>query len=132
MPQPGGSSWHWWLWTTWQPHRHTAEEVHPLLVELQEARGVSFMTSEHVVAVLDAKDPETLVRSWRGDRTMAVSGQHRCKWPGCQREVSAPNAKYCGLHAAESKRRADRESYRRGRYGQAPDSGKVPSGTHDN
>ncbi len=46
----------------------------------------------------------------------------RCRWTGCQRTATAPNAKYCGPHAKEAKKAADRASYRRSR-----DSGKVVS-----
>jgi hypothetical protein len=56
----------WWLETTWLKHRHTAAEIHPLFVRVQEARGRSFMTAEHVVAVLDAEAPAALFRKWIG------------------------------------------------------------------
>ena len=55
----------WWLDAKWLRHRNTVEEVHPLLVRLQEARGSSFMTCGHVLDVLDAKDPAVLGESWR-------------------------------------------------------------------
>jgi hypothetical protein len=53
---------YWWLQTSWLGHRNTIENVHPLLIALQDARGTGFMTAQHVVDVLNAKDPDSLVR----------------------------------------------------------------------
>lgn len=64
LDDPSHPEYWWWLKTTWRRHRHAAVKVHPLLVYLQEARGWAFMTVEHVVAVLNAKDPDALVERW--------------------------------------------------------------------
>ena len=55
---------HWWLRTAWVRHRNTIQDVHPLLVALQDGRGTGFMIAEHVAAMLDARKPDDLVHGW--------------------------------------------------------------------
>ena len=86
------ASWYWWLRTTWQSHRHAAEEVHPLFMELQDARGPSFLISEHVLAVLDDKDPVALVRSWIGTRVGEEAG---VLWSASVQMVGMPAGGVC-------------------------------------
>jgi len=112
-----------WLDTTWLRHRNTVEAVHPLLVRLQEARGVGFMTCGRM---LDAKDPAGLVESWLlGARTPGPLGRTRglglsarlCAWrkgdETCERPVRAVNATLCEAHARASRRKSTREAVRR-------------------
>ncbi len=117
-PDPGlwaaDESEEWWLFCEWQPgHRHRAEEVHPLLLRLLRKRGNGFMTTEHVLAVMDARDPEEVVSAWLKERR-AVPLKHPCLWPGCRLETASvgPNARYCEAHAAIS-RRQTRRAYKR-------------------
>lgn len=107
----------WWE-CRWLHHRHAVEDVHPLLEEVQRQRGTGFMTVEHILAVLDAKDPDALVASWIGGE--AISGvpmKRRCRWRGCRKEKvgDGPAAKYCALHADRAKRTARREATRQWR-----------------
>lgn len=113
----------WWLGTVWFHHRHAVETVHPLLVDLQDARGSAFMTCGHVLDVLDAKDPAALVRSWI-DATPTRRGQfglpaRTCSWRDgdepCGQPVRAVNAKFCESHATVSRRRSTRLAVRRSR-----------------
>lgn len=122
-PTPGA----WWLKTAWQRHRWTAAEVHPLLVALEQPRGPSFMTPEHVAAVLDAHDPQALAQSWIGAVAPAPAIARRtrglglptrlCAWREggdiCGRSVRSVNAKFCEAHAAASRRKSTREAVRR-------------------
>lgn len=116
---------HWWLGTTWLRHRHAIEAVHPLLVALGEARGSAFMTCGHVLDVLDANDPEALVRGWIETRPSGKLGLpgRTCLWlehgESCDQPVRAANARFCEAHAAASKRRSDREQARRVRRGKS-------------
>lgn len=111
-PEAIESDWHWWLRASWQPHRHTARDVHPLLAEVQEARGKTLMTYEHVVSVLDVQDPAALVRSWtgrapqRGRRIGLDARERSCAWDGCFQPVAslAPPARYCAFHAERMRR----------------------------
>ncbi len=106
----------WWLRTRWLSHRTPVEDVHPLLVALQRARGSAFMTYERARAVIDAKDPEALVREWVERRP--VRGRRLglpprvCAWQkgeeACDQPVGAQNAKFCRLHASMSTRQAKR------------------------
>jgi len=106
----------WWLDTRWLPHRHPIEAVHPLLVRLQEARGASFLTCGHVLAVLGAKDPAGLVGSWLLGAPLSRGlglPARLCAWregdETCDRPVRAANAKFCETHAAASARRSKRD-----------------------
>ncbi len=124
----------WWCECAFQRHRNAVDEVHPLLAELQHQRGTGFMTVEHVLAVLDAKDPDALVASWLGTET--VSGapmKRRCQWRGCRREKAGdgPAARYCEEHAALKKRQADRACERRRRASKkaGPGVGKLTAET---
>ncbi len=116
-------NWWWWLKTTWLKHRHTAVEVHPLLLSLQDTRGKAFMTSAHVVDVLDAKDPAALVAAWIEavpvHRTRSIGlPTRRCAWTeggeACDEPVRARNGKFCETHSAMSARRSKRH-WKRGR-----------------
>jgi hypothetical protein len=66
---------YWWLQTDWLRHRNTIEDVHPLLVVLQDARGTGFMTIEHVTTVLDSRNPEGQVRQWTEERPSGLPAQ---------------------------------------------------------
>lgn len=101
----------WWLGVTWLRHRQRVCEMHPLLVELQDARGPAFLTCGHVLDVLDANDPDALVRSWMaGTPTARMNGVgllvRSCAWQEgdepCDRPVRTVNAKFCEAHAAAS------------------------------
>ncbi len=108
---PAEREWCWWLDTKWLHHRHRIEDVHPLLVQIMQARGNGFMTIEHVLAVLDAKDPAALTAQWIGDRQPT---SRTCEYPGCERRKHGRGnaAKYCKEHAALSTRAAHREAQR--------------------
>lgn len=54
----------WWLETKWLQQRNSVADVHPLLASLQDARGASFMPTEHLLIVLDSRDPAEVVQSW--------------------------------------------------------------------
>lgn len=91
--------------------------MHPLLVELQDARGPAFLTCGHVLDVLDANDPDALVRSWMaGTPTARMNGVgllvRSCAWQEddepCDRPVRTVNAKFCEAHAAASARGSKR------------------------
>jgi len=116
--------WWWWLKTTWQKHRYTAVELRPLLVRLDAARGHTFMTVEHVVAVLDTRDPEALVRRWIGGTSGRVGLPERsCAWTEggepCARPARAVNARYCAIHAtSNAKARYRRYNRKRGDPGE--------------
>jgi hypothetical protein len=66
---------YWWLQTDWLRHRNTIEDVHPLLVVLQEARGTGFLTVEHVLAILDAPDSDVRIRRWIEERPIGPPGR---------------------------------------------------------
>lgn len=103
----------WWE-CRWLHHRHAVEDVHPLLEEVQRQRGTGFMTVEHVLAVLDAKDPDALVETWLPNspppqgRKLPI--RERCQFPGCWRRkaTTGPAAKWCADHMATQKRQAKR------------------------
>lgn len=86
---------------------------------LEEARGPVFMTCGHVLDVLDARDPEALVRSWMDGAPVRRHGfglpTRMCTWreggENCTRPVRAVNAKFCEVHAAASKRRSNRQTW---------------------
>lgn len=88
------------------------------------------MTTENVLRVMDAKDPEALVRQWLGepedsDQQADLPPRHRrCLAPGCKepRTATGPAAKWCANHAADSKQLAKREAQRRFRKRPAGDS----------
>ncbi len=132
LDAPTDADW-WWRETTWLKHRHTVAEIHPLLVSIHHARGRSFMTVEHVVAVLDAEDPEALVRKWIGsapphERLLGLPDRACVYEEGgekCDRPVQAVNAKYCAFHAAASRRRSTRRAVRRLRSKQSNPSAAI-------
>ncbi len=125
----------WWRACTWQKHRNAVEDVRLLLEEVQRQRGTGFMTVEHVLAVLDAKDPDALVASWmpEADRTSGLPIARRCQWRGCRREKAGegPAARYCVEHATLKKRQADRAYERRRRASKraGPGVGKLTAET---
>ncbi len=87
----------WWLRTKWLMHQNAAEAVHPLLVELQNARGMPFITVGHVLSLLDSKNPEALVREWIDSTPVGRKGL------GASTEAlaSAENGKACDLPALD-------------------------------
>ncbi len=122
--------WWWWLKTTWQKRRHTAVELHPLLVRLMEEKARregerwarEFVTVTRVCEVLDARDPEALIRGWIGtvrplSRKRPLGLPDRtCAWregeQPCGRPVRAVNAKFCEMHASTSRRASIRQAVR--------------------
>ncbi len=100
----------WWLACKWLNHRHTVEEIYPLLLRLQEARGSSFMMTEHVLAVMAAEDPQRAVDCMLG---LLRPTRRRCAEPDCTQPVSAVNAKYCAEHAEDSRKESHRMAMRR-------------------
>lgn len=66
---------YWWLQTGWLRHRNTIEDVHPLLVALQDARGTGFLTVEHVLAILDAPNSDVRIRRWIEERPIGLPGR---------------------------------------------------------
>ncbi len=101
----------WWLECRWLPqHRHTVAAVQSLLSQAQQSLGPQWMTTEHVVAVLDAADPETVVRNWLAGR--GTGACHRC---GGRFTPNSPAQKFCEDCRPGAYRKAEREKKRRQR-----------------
>ncbi len=113
------NEWHWWLRAKFQKHRNDVTAVHPLLASLDTEIGHGFMTTEHVLAVLDSPNPAGLVGGWllaRSRSKRAHPTEYRqCAYPECPERVSAANAKYCETHARIRTREAKRAFDRRAR-----------------
>ena len=106
----------WWLQCRWLPrHRHTAAEVHPLLLKAQQALGRAWLTTEHVVAVLDAGDPAVVVGNW-----LAARGGRACQRCGGRFVPASPAQRYCRGCRPGAYRRAVRERVRRFRRHGSP------------
>ena len=96
----------WWLFCKWLSHRQTAQDVHPLLLRLRQARGNAFMTSEIVLSIMDAKDPETLVSAWIAEAAIQNGQQERqpCEWEDCRRQAISGHL-FCRRHCERALKR---------------------------
>mgnify|MGYP000678169622 CR=1 FL=1 len=111
--EPDGA---WWLQCCWRPgHRHAIATVHPLLVKAQQALGRAWLTTEHVLAVLDATDPAVVVRNW-----LAARGGRACQRCGGRFAPTSPAQRYCRDCRPGAYRRAARERMRRFRRNGGP------------
>ncbi len=108
-----GNEWYWWLGTKWQRHRHPIKDVHPLLARLDAVLGPGWMTVDHVVTVLDAPDPASLVARWLTSRRKHQHTRRRCAYEQCSEQVRSINAKYCEVHAELRQREAHRQAQKR-------------------
>ncbi len=108
-----GNEWHWWLETRWLKHRNAVKYVHSLLAELDATRGHTWMTTDHVVAVLDALDPAALAGRWLASRRNHQHSRRRCAYQQCSEQVRSVNAKYCEMHAEFRKREAHRKAQKK-------------------
>jgi len=117
----------WWREAKWLKHRNKVEEAHTLLIRALNKLGETWMNTEHVLQVLDAKDPEVVVEGWLGRETARRRRLPLCRYSECTERVPAANAQYCERHAQLRARQSTRERVRRFRQG----GGKGTSVTRD-
>ncbi len=51
---------YWWRFVKWGEYHNTIEDVEPFILQLSQAKGISWLTTENVQLLLKAKDPSSV------------------------------------------------------------------------
>lgn len=107
---------YWWQSYSWPKRRHAvrAQELHHLLVILQRALGSEWMTMENVLSLLNAVDPEQMVRDLLAGTGSQTYPSRTCARCGNSFLPTGPNHKSC--HACKPRAYREMNAKRQRRF----------------